>query len=247
MTRTVIFPLALLLLLLQGCGSAPVQEQGLSEPFYTAQRILPEDLTLVSEVHDPWKPMNRRIYSFNYHFDRYVFLPVVRGYEFVFPGFVRQGVHNFFNNWRDLRTVWNSVLQLSPSKTFQASGRVIVNSTVGLLGLVDVATSLDMPRPQEDFGQTLGRWGVGTGPFLVVPVFGPSNLRDGIGLIPDALAMQEIRKELTSTEAAMAMSIGDAIDTRAHVPFRYFETGSPFEYETVRWLITTKRQLDVER
>ena len=237
-----------LALLLAACSSGPQpQPQTYQEPVFTTERIVPEDFEPASAVYDPWEGMNKRIYNFNYHFDQKVFLPVVRGYNFILPGFARTGVHNFFNNFRDVRTMVNSILQAAPEKFFQSTGRVLVNSTVGLLGLVDVATKLDFPRPQEDFGQTLGHWGVGQGPYLVIPFMGPSNLRDGIGLIPDYYVQTQVRDEVLSKPLRRTAFLFEAIDTRANVPFRYYETGSAFEYQMVRWLYSTKRQLDVAK
>jgi phospholipid-binding lipoprotein MlaA len=235
-------------LTLVACSSAPVQEpQQYEEPMYSAERLVPADFVDATAVYDPWEGMNRRIYNFNYNFDQYVFLPVVYGWELVMPQFARTGVHNFFNNFRDIRTLFNSILQLAPDKAAQSAGRVLVNSTVGLLGFVDVATKLEFPRPVEDFGQTLGHWGVPTGPYLVLPILGPSSLRDGIGLIPDYLVLTEVQGEVLSSPLRATIFLFDAVDTRAFLPFRYYETGSAFEYETLRWLYSTKRELDVAK
>jgi phospholipid-binding lipoprotein MlaA len=236
------------LLLLGACAATPPSHEGMSEPVYDYQRIVPADVgDPQSEVYDPWSGMNKRIYNFNYHFDRYVFLPAVRGYQWIMPGFAEKGVSNFFNNIRDVLTLANSMLQLKGEKAAQATGRVMVNTTIGIFGLFDVATSMDIPRPVEDFGQTLGHWGVGPGPYLVVPFLGPSSLRDGIGLIPDALLQQAIYQEAIASPQNDYIFLLNAVDTRAQVPFRYYETGTAFEYETVRWLFSTKRQLDVEK
>ena len=191
--------------------------------------------------------MNKRIYNFNYHFDQWVCLPVVRGWEAVVPQFMRTGVHNFFENFRDVRTMANSLLQASPTKLVQSTGRVLVNSTIGLLGTIDVASSMGMPRPDEDFGQTLGRWGVGRGPYLVLPLLGPSNLRDGVGLYPDFLLQNYVQNDLLAQPVRATAFLFDSIDTRANTSFRYHETGSTFEYQMVRWLYSTKRELDVEK
>ena len=191
--------------------------------------------------------MNRRIYNFNYHFDRYLFMPVTRGYQNVTPDVAEKGVSNFFDNLKDVNTFLNSVLQLSPKKSAQSLGRVAVNSTIGLLGLIDVATMFGIDRPEEDLGQTLGRWGAGAGPYLVLPVKGPSSLRDGIGLIPDSLVNSYLLDQIFTEDGALVASVLDAIQTRSRVKFRYYETGSAFEYETVRWLWTTKRELDVAK
>ena len=229
----------LLALALGACSTGPqpqTQAADYPEPVFTAKRLLPPDHADVTAVYDPWEGMNRRIYNFNYHFDQAVFLPVVRGYEAVVPGFARSGIHNFYRNFEDLLTMFNSILQLKPTKFAQSTGRVLVNSTVGLLGFVDVATKLDFPRPVEDFGQTLGRWGVGQGPFLVIPFLGPSNLRDGLGKLPDLYVQSEVRDELMSDSANLAFTLLYPIDTRANMSFRYYENGSAFEYQMVRWL-----------
>ncbi|MGB5327801.1 MAG: VacJ family lipoprotein, partial [Gammaproteobacteria bacterium] len=141
------------------CSTGPtMQMENYSEPVFSADRILSEDAgeRSASAVYDPWQGMNRRIYNFNYHFDRYVFLPATRGYQNVTPDLAEEGVSNFFDNLKDVNTFLNSVLQLSPTKSAQSLGRVAVNSTIGLLGLIDVATMFGINRPEEDFGQTLG-------------------------------------------------------------------------------------------
>ena len=233
------------------CSTGPTLEaEGYAEPVFTAERILSEDAETraASDVYDPWQGMNRRIYNFNYHFDRYIFLPATRGYQNVTPDIAEEGVSNFFDNLRDVNTFLNSVLQLSPKKSAQSLGRVAVNSTVGLLGLIDVATMFGINRPEEDFGQTMGRWGVGAGPYLMVPVLGPSSLRDGIGLIPDTLVNGYLKEQIfPNDDVRLGVSVLDAVSTRSNVKFRYYETGSAFEYETVRWLWTTKRELDIAK
>ncbi|MEM8564385.1 MAG: VacJ family lipoprotein [Pseudomonadota bacterium] len=223
------------------------QLQEYPEPVFSADRVIPIDAIDVTSVYDPWEPMNKRIYNFNYHFDQWVFLPVVRGWRVVVPRPARIGVRNFFNTFRDVRTAANSALQASPKKFFQSLGRVLVNSTIGLFGTIDVATSMGMPRPDEDFGQTLGHWGVGQGPYLVLPLLGPSNLRDGLGELPDFALQNYIQGNLLAKPLRATVFLFDSIDTREKTNFRYYETGSAFEYRTVRWLYSTKRRLDVEK
>jgi phospholipid-binding lipoprotein MlaA len=232
------------------CSSGPaLQMDDYPEPVFTAKRVLPEDIESrdATVVYDPWEGMNRRIYNFNYHFDRYIFLPTVRGYQRVTPDFAEAGVSNFFDNLRDVNTFLNSVLQLAPKKSAQSLGRVAVNTTVGLLGLIDAATFFGIPRPEEDFGQTMGYWGAGPGPYLMLPVIGPSSLRDGIGLIPDTMVNSYLKDEIFSDDYTLAVSVLDAVQTRSRVSFRYYETGSAFEYDTVRWLWSTKRELDIAK
>jgi phospholipid-binding lipoprotein MlaA len=242
--------LALMILLsfLAACSSTPPpRPQDYPEPMFTAERIVPADFVDVTDVYDPWQSMNMRIYNFNYHFDQWVFLPVVRTWEAVVPSPARAGVHNFFENFRDMRSLANSLLQASPTKAMHSTGRVLVNSTVGLFGLIDVASNMGIPKPDEDFGQTLGHWGVSPGPYLVIPLLGPSNLRDGIGEFPDLALQSYLQNDLLSQPLRTITFLFDSIDTREHTSFRYYETGSAFEYRTVRWLYTTKRELDVEK
>lgn len=241
---------ALAALGLAGCSTAPVQKgDEVIEPLFTADRILSEGVAYASEVHDPWEGFNRTIYRFNYRFDKYLFLPTVRAYKAVVPDIAEQGIHNFFNNIGDIRTLFNSILQLSPEKSLNSASRVAWNSTVGLFGLIDVAGGLmAIPRANEDFGQTLGYWGVGSGPYLVLPILGPSSARDGVGVGVDFFTIGRIRDATTDLHTLQEWTWWalNAIDLRANIPFRYFETGSPFEYDMVRWLFTTKRQVEID-
>jgi len=238
-------------LALGACSTAPVLPEGEQpqEPRFDADRVLLETThTPANEISDPWEGFNRSMYRFNYRFDKYVFLPVVSGYKAITPDFMEQGIHNFFRNIQDITTLINSILQFSPEKTGHTVTRLAINSTIGILGLIDVAH--DVPRSDEDFGQTLGYWGVGPGPYLVLPVLGPSSLRDGTGYFVDRVVVfNTIRDKALDLETWQELTWDtlNSIDTRAHVAFRYYETGSPFEYEWVRLLYNTKRQLDVER
>ena len=237
-------------LALGACSTAPVmQGDEVIEPSFPASSVLDNDADyLADEISDPWEGFNRSMYRFNYRFDKYVFLPVVNGYKFITPDFLEKGIHNFFLNLEDITTFYNSILQFNGTKTVQTTGRFLVNTTVGLLGFIDVASMLDMPKHDEDFGQTLGYWGVGNGPFLVLPLLGPSNVRDGIGLGVDWAVYTAIQDELDMKDSEeWALAIMKAIDTRAHVAFRYYETGSPFEYDWVKLLYTTKRKMDIEK
>jgi phospholipid-binding lipoprotein MlaA len=237
--------------LLGACSTAPVQKGDvIEEPYFAPENVLVPGVGYLSEeIPDPWEGFNRTMYRFNYRFDKYVFLPVVNVYQAILPDFAETGVHNFFNNVREITTLINSALQLSAQKTFITTGRLVINTTVGLLGLIDVATAIDLPRQQEDFGQTLGHWGVGTGPYLVLPIYGPSNVRDTGGLLTDTVVMSAIDPLNLEDHPTRQIAYYTLypIDTRAHVPFRYYETGSPFEYELVRMLYTTKRKMDIEK
>lgn len=141
---------------------------------------------------DPLESMNRGIYKFNTVVDDAVIKPVAKGYKAVAPGFVVKGINNFFNNIRDVITVINDLLQFKFKHAFNDASRVAINSTIGLLGFVDVHSYSGGERRKEDFGQTLGHWGFGTGAYVVLPFFGPSSLRDGFGLLADTLYFDPI-------------------------------------------------------
>lgn len=233
-----------------GCSTAPIVEgDEPEEPIFSADRMIKPDVQQFDEMDDRFMGFNKAMYRFNYRFDNYVLLPLVIGYYKITPAFFRAGVHNFFTNFFNIRTIYNSLLQGSGQKTLQTTGRFAVNTTIGLLGLFDPATKMEIPQHHEDFGQTLGVWGVGTGPYLVLPLLGPSNVRDGIGVGVDWYVTTQIRDAILDPDRTMQIiwSLLYAIDTRAHVKFLYYGTGSPFEYRLVRTLYTEKRRLDIEK
>ncbi len=129
--------------------------------------------------------MNRSVASFNDTVDDNVLKPVATGYRNVVPNLIQTGVRNVFNNLADMWSTVNNLLQLKPLNTVESLGRVVVNTVFGIYGIFDVATYIKLERHPEDFGQTLGYWGVPNGPYLVLPLFGPSTLRDGASLPVD--------------------------------------------------------------
>jgi phospholipid-binding lipoprotein MlaA len=130
--------------------------------------------------------MNRSIHSFNDSLDRAVLKPVAKGYEAVTPDFARTGVRNFFSNLGDVTVLANDILQLKLEQTSRDFLRLTFNTTFGMFGLLDIASEMGLQKHNEDFGQTLGYWGVGPGPYLVLPFLGPSDLRDTGGYIVDS-------------------------------------------------------------
>ena len=134
---------------------------------------------------DPWEPFNRSVFEFNEGLDAYVLKPVVAGYRVVLPEFVREGIYNFFSNYTDIYTALNNLLQGKPDYAFNDLMRVVVNTTMGLGGLIDLATPGGLEKHKEDFGQTFGVWGVPSGPYVVLPFFGPSSVRDTFGTVAD--------------------------------------------------------------
>lgn len=138
-----------------------------------------------AQTPDPWRETNERIFAFNDFMDRNLVRPIASTYTTVVPRFARQGIGNFFSNLDDINVFVNDVLQLKFDDALNDSGRFVINSTIGLVGFLDVATDIGLRKNEEDFGQTLGAWGVGTGPYVVLPIFGTSNVRDSFGLVMD--------------------------------------------------------------
>lgn len=134
---------------------------------------------------DPIEGFNRAMFAFNEGLDTVLIKPVAQGYDAVLPAPVRTGVTNFFGNIADLFIGVNNLLQGKPDQALSDLGRVVINSTIGILGLFDVATEAGLEKHEEDFGQTFGRWGIGDGAYVVVPVFGPRTVRDTAGLVLD--------------------------------------------------------------
>ncbi len=139
------------------------------------------------QTPDPWENINQRTFAFNDFFDRVLVRPVAITYNTFLPRPVRQGIGNFFSNIDDINVFANDLLQLKFNDALSDSGRFALNTTVGLGGFLDIASNVGLEKNEEDFGQTLGRWGVGSGPYVVLPVFGSSNVRDSLGLVLDTL------------------------------------------------------------
>ncbi len=150
--------LALMAVLMTGCASGPA-----------------------AVPHDPLEPLNRGFYRFNDTADRLVLKPVATVYREVAPDPVRTGIHNFFSNLKDLWSSINALAQLRPQEAAENFMRFNVNTVFGFAGVLDLASEMGIPRTELDFGQTLGRWGVPAGPYLMLPLLGPSSLRDVMG------------------------------------------------------------------
>ena len=236
---------------IQSFDIAKVDEDGFSSAKRPIRQYVKPGVVYAGDVNDPIEGFNRLIYKFNAKFDQYVFLPATAGYEFITPDFLEDMISNIFSNISEIRNLMNALFQLK----FETSGnilvRFLVNSTFGLGGLWDHATPLGFPQQVEDFGQTLGHYGVSNGPYIVLPIFGPSNLRDTTGLVVDSAARFFYLVVPTGLDdnlvGASAYTLMNAIDTRHRLDFRYYETGSPFEYDLVRWLYTEKRLIDIAK
>jgi phospholipid-binding lipoprotein MlaA len=153
------------LIILSGCASKQTIEQG--------------------DVSDPFEPVNRSIFRFNEYADKYVARPVAKGYQFIFPPIIRTGVNNFFDNISYPVDIINAALQGKFKQAGLDTSRLIINSTIGVFGFMDPATDVGLANNHEDFGQTLGAWGIPQGPYIMVPFFGPRTIRSGAGDLAD--------------------------------------------------------------
>ncbi|MEC5213801.1 phospholipid-binding lipoprotein MlaA [Polaromonas sp. CG_9.5] len=182
----------LALALLQGCASGPTANPA-----------------------DPLEPFNRSVFSFNEGLDRTVLKPVATAYQNVTPQPVRTGVTNFFENISDVWSFVNNVLQARPAQAADSLFRFTTNTLWGVGGIFDVATALKIPKHKEDFGQTLGTWGVGSGPYVVLPLFGPSSVRDTAGLVVDMNGNLVSRTDnIPARNSLMGLRL---VDTRANL------------------------------
>lgn len=161
---------------------------------------------------DPFEPVNRAIFGFNDGLDHYFLAPVAKGYRWITPGFVERGVRNFIANLYDANGAFNAVLQARFPEAARSSGRFLVNSTVGMLGTVDVASEMGITPYRTDFGHTLAIWGFESGPYVMVPFLGPRTVRSGTGFMVDTVASVQWQMDATTRNAIFALEI---IDTRA--------------------------------
>lgn len=222
---------AALMLALGGCATAPNSDQ--------------------TGVYDPLEPLNRQVFAFNEAADRAVIGPVAEGYATVTPGFVRTGVRNVLGNLNSPVVFVNDVLQGEPERAGDTAYRFFVNSTFGVLGLFDVAASeAGVEGHSEDFGQTLAVWGVEDGPFLVLPLMGPTNLRDGIGrgvdTAFDPFTWIEFENEDTDTHIAATRTLLGLLETRAQLD-QQLETlrQQPEPYIAMRRAYTSQRRAEI--
>lgn len=167
------------------------------------------------ERHDPMEPWNRKVMAFNDQVDALALKPLAIAYRDAVPALARTGVSNFFGNLSDVWSATNSLLQLKIQNAADSVLRVSINTVFGLGGLLDIASEAGVERHREDFGQTLGRWGVGTGPYMVLPILGSSTLRDTVALPVDIKG--DPLGQLDSDSAVTGLSVLRAVDFRANV------------------------------
>jgi len=206
------------------------------------------------EVYDPLEPMNRAIFNVNMAVDRAFIKPVAQGYRAVLPEFVRDRFHSFVENLLEPRVFVNNLLQMRLNAAGMTFTRFLMNTTAGVAGLFDPASRFGLPRQSGDFGQTLYMWGLGSGPYLVLPFFGPSNLRDGVGLGVDLVTetnLNPLNAAVTDNRATVNFALGFVygVDLRA----RNIETLDAIEansidfYSTLRSVSQQHREAELRK
>lgn len=179
---------------------------------------------------DPYENWNRKVFSFNDTIDRWALKPVARTYRAFMPDFADRAITNFFNNLSEIRNFTNSILQLKGESAVVAAGRFTYNTVFGLGGLIDVATVFDLPERPEDFGQTLGYWGAGSGPYLMLPFLGPSSPRHLSGLGTDGFVFPSLWDNVDSPENYYARGL-QVVDQRADlIPAEGFISGDTYTF-----------------
>ena len=216
--------------------------------------IVSNQVFQLTGINDSLEPFNRRMYAFNTQIDKKIVYPASRIYAAVVPKPIRKGISNFYNNFSEIPTFVNSVLQLKPGKAVNALGRFVVNSTVGVLGVADVAKNMGMKRDPETMGDTLGHYGVKTGPFLVLPVLGPSDLRDAVGAGIDLIsegAVRRVEKLFFDTGVfdknvyGFTKPVVTGLNASSMTGMRYGDLNSPFEYDLVKAIYYNYRKIQV--
>ncbi len=171
----------------------------------------------VENERDPWQGFNRTVYGFNDTLDQALLKPAAKGYQAVAPDFVETGVRNFFSNINDVSVAFNNLLQGKVADAVSDVGRVLFNTTIGLLGLFDVASEMGLQKHNEDFGQTLAAWGVDSGPYLMLPFFGPSTLRDSTSVPVDNFLLNPINHIDMEKSDRMYLMAVDVVSVRAEL------------------------------
>ena len=204
-------------LLLSETVTDTADETDFPDDEFFENEFLDEDLTLGSSSNgDPWEGFNRKVSSFNDVTDKYFLKPIANGYRAVTPQPVDNAVSNFFGNLGEIVVIVNDLLQLKFTQAASDTGRFVVNSTIGFFGFFDVASKIGLPKHSEDFGQTLGYWGVGPGPYLVLPFLGPSSVRDAFGSIPEyTIDELNLVSEIDDVATRNSLTALNIVDIRA--------------------------------
>jgi len=207
-------------------------------------------LTGCASIHgknpaDPLESFNRGVYQFNDAVDKAIAKPVAQGYNAVIPPPVKIMVSNFFSNLDDITVAINDLLQFKLVRAVSDGGRLVINTTIGIFGLVDIATPVGLEKHDEDFGQTLGYWGIGNGPYIMLPILGPSTLRDSIGLYVDSRPSRLRRVKHMRTRNQLYLT--ESVNRRAQLldQEKVLEEAALDRYEFIRDAYLQRRQSQI--
>jgi phospholipid-binding lipoprotein MlaA len=213
---------------LTGCSSQP------TSPTVTCAEIN-------YSVYDPAQPLNRGVFAFNRVLDDYALAPVARGYRYT-PDFFQTGVHNFVANFGEPKVFINDLLQGNPMRSVNTLGRFALNTTVGVVGLIDVSGMAGIPRHNADFGQTFGVWGIGSGPIVELPLFGTSNSRDAVGRVLGFVVDPFGNNSDTVATLSTLNTVGGIVDGRAQaLPLTDSLQRLPDYYSALRNVVAERR------
>lgn len=196
---------------------------------------------------DPYESFNRSVWEFNKGLDNAVLQPVAEGYKAVTPDPVEKGVSNFFSNIGEVSTILNDLLQFKLGKAVKDAGRFLINSTIGIAGLLDPATEMGLEHQPEDFGQTLATWGVGEGYYVMLPLLGPSTTRDSAGRLVDNFVLYNPYDELENdSQTYWGLRLLDIVQTRAGLLSLQEQLESaPDDYKLVRDAYLQRRDFQI--
>ena len=224
-----------------------MQKPNIHKPFLLSSLVISMTLagcastaTTVPDQNDPFAGWNRGTQTFNDNLDKAILKPMAKGYQWITPEFVSEGVTNFFSNINDIGVTINGLLQFKLAQSGMDASRFLINTTAGIGGFIDVAKMIDLPKHKEDFGQTLGVWGVPSGSYLVLPFFGSSSPRDAVGLVGDALFNPLTYVSVFGGAAANAATMGsrvvDVTDRRANLMTteKIIDEGSVDRYDFIK-------------
>ncbi len=210
--------------------------------------VLVSGCAVAPNKSDPFEKFNRGVFAFNEGVDKIMLKPVAESYQAIMPEPIDQGITNFFNNLDDIIVIANDLLQFKLKQAATDSGRLLLNSTIGLIGFVDVASEVGLPKHEEDFGQTLGSWGITSGPYLVLPFFGPSSVRDALGKGVDILFDPRVyyahAQGTNARNFVLTTNVISAVDTRANLleVEKILQTAALDRYSYIRNAYLTRRE-----
>lgn len=247
MKKFKIFSLILLSSLMIGCSNASKKFDNIDKTF--TETTVQEDKNILFGKSDPLRPINRRFYAFNISADKYVIAPTLRTYDFYTPEFVQDRFKNFFSNFGDIKTAGNLLLQLRIPETLETVFRFGINSSLGLLGTFDVASSMGFPKYSESLGNTFAYYGVPEGVYIMGPFIGPTTFRDLVGLGIESYGISELDPydEISIDVGSWWFTGLFGLQTKKNADIYFGQTDYIFEYEYMQYLSKKLREYNLNK